>query len=132
MKKPQKKAKTELPFIIESLGSRWAIVQEVSFETKSASGLVIPGQARMNENGHRLMAISSHCVEGYQPGDMLLVSPVAGLPITLEGVQYKVVTEGDIYGKYDHKRLKVKAESTVLHKEKSGLISDEETNQYIN
>lgn len=117
-----KTSKKEKPFILTAI-SRYVVVKEFSFEGKTESGLVLldTEHNKNNSNVSLVMSMPEDTKLTIKAGDYVLVNPMAGFPIMIKGVQYKVVGEMDILSLYDVTQLDIKSLSAVNYKEKAGM-----------
>ena len=84
------------------LGDR-VVLKEMAAEEKTASGIVLPGQAQEKPQQAEVVAVGpGGMVDGKEvtmtvkPGDKVITSQYSGTKVTLEEVEYVVVRQNDI------------------------------------
>ena len=78
------------------LGKR-VLVQRVEETNTTASGIIIPDNAKEKPSQAKVVAISSE-VEDVKEGDTVVFGKYSGTELTLEGVEYLVLDTSDILG----------------------------------
>ena len=78
------------------LGER-VLVQRVEETNTTASGIIIPDNAKEKPSQAKVVAISSE-VEDVKEGDTVVFGKYSGTELTLEGVEYLVLDTSDILG----------------------------------
>ncbi len=83
----------------EPLGKR-VLVKRVEEEAKTASGIIIPDNAKEKPSNGTVIAISSEVKEdgNIKEGDTVVFGKYGGTEITLEGVKHLVIDVDDILG----------------------------------
>ncbi len=81
------------------LGQR-ILVKRVAEETTTASGIIIPDNAKEKPLNGTVIAISSEVKEDGEinEGDTVVFAKYSGSEITLDGVEYLVMNTDDILG----------------------------------
>jgi chaperonin GroES len=80
---------------IKPIGNRVAILQKEA-EQITASGLVIPTTAQEKPQQGEIVAIGSK-VEDIAVGDTVIYSKYAGTSLTINGAEYLVLSEEDVF-----------------------------------
>jgi len=80
---------------IKPIGNRVAILQK-SAEQVTASGLVIPTTAQEKPQQGEVVAVGSK-VEDIAVGDNVIYSKYAGTTLTINGEEYIVLSEEDVF-----------------------------------
>ena len=78
------------------LGER-VLVQRVEETNTTASGIIIPDNAKEKPSQAEVVAISSE-VEEIKEGDTVVFGKYSGTELTLEGTEYLVLNTEDILG----------------------------------
>jgi len=77
------------------------IVEPARAEEKTASGLYIPDTAKEKPQKGTVVSVSEEDGEGKKPsvkaGDQVLYGKYAGTEISIEGVDYLIMKESDIF-----------------------------------
>jgi len=77
------------------------IVEPAQAEERTASGLYIPDTAKEKPQKGTVVSVSEEDGEGKKPsvkaGDQVLYGKYAGTEISLEGVDYLIMKESDIF-----------------------------------
>ncbi|MCH9814381.1 MAG: co-chaperone GroES [Epsilonproteobacteria bacterium] len=83
----------------EPLGQR-VLVKRVEEEAKTASGIIIPDNAKEKPSNGKVIAISSEVEEDglINAGDTVVFGKYSGTEITLEGSEHLVMDVDDILG----------------------------------
>ncbi|MGY3214941.1 co-chaperone GroES [Mucilaginibacter sp. HD30] len=78
------------------------VIQAAPAETKTASGIYIPETAQEKPQNGVVVAVSEEDPDGKKPtvkeGDRVLYGKFAGQEFPLEGKDYLIMRESDIYG----------------------------------
>ncbi|WP_295052156.1 co-chaperone GroES [Sulfuricurvum sp.] len=80
----------------QPLGKR-VLVQRLEEATKTASGIIIPDNAKEKPSQGSVVAVSSE-VENISTGDTVVFGKYAGNELTLEGKAYLVIELDDLFG----------------------------------
>ena len=84
---------------IKPLADR-VLIQPMAAETKTASGIIIPDNAKEKPQKGHVMAVSEKDDKGVAPvvknGDTVLYGKYAGTEVNLEGETYMIMRESDI------------------------------------
>jgi chaperonin GroES len=80
---------------IKPIGNRVAILQKEA-EQVTASGLIIPTDAQEKPQQGEIVAIGSK-VEDIAVGDTVIYSKYAGTSLTINGAEYLVLSEEDVF-----------------------------------
>lgn len=80
----------------QPLGKR-VLVQRLEEATKTASGIIIPDNAKEKPSQGNVVAVSSE-VENISTGDTVVFGKYAGNELTLEGKAYLVIELDDLFG----------------------------------
>ncbi|UIR55528.1 co-chaperone GroES [Sphingobacterium sp. SRCM116780] len=84
---------------IKPIGDR-VVVEAAPAEEKTASGLYIPDTAKEKPSQGKVVAVGTGKVDEpltVQVGDNVLYGKYAGTEITVEGKEYLIMREADIY-----------------------------------
>jgi len=83
----------------EPLGQR-VLVKRVEEETKTASGIIIPDNAKEKPSNGKIIAVSSEVAEDglVKEGDTVVFAKYSGTEITLDGSEHLVMDVDDILG----------------------------------
>jgi chaperonin GroES len=77
------------------------IVEPAPAETKTASGIIIPDSAQEKPQRGTVISVSDIDEKGNKPavksGDIVLYGKYAGTEITVEGKEYLIMRESDIF-----------------------------------
>ena len=99
-----KKDKTEKKVKVHPIGDK-VLVRRVEAEAKSAGGILLPDTAKEKPKEGMIIAVGEGgTLEGgkkkpfqVKKGDRILFSSYAGTEITIEGEEYLVMSEDDIF-----------------------------------
>jgi chaperonin GroES len=80
----------------QPLGER-VLVQRVEEEKKTASGIIIPDNAKEKPQRGEVKAVSSK-VENISVGDTVVFGKYGGTEISIDGIDYLVLDQKDILG----------------------------------
>jgi chaperonin GroES len=80
----------------QPLGKR-VLVQRLEEATKTASGIIIPDNAKEKPSQGTVLAVSTE-VENVATGDTVVFGKYAGSELTLEGKAYLVIETDDLLG----------------------------------
>ncbi|MDO9056709.1 MAG: co-chaperone GroES [Sulfuricurvum sp.] len=80
----------------QPLGKR-VLVQRLEEATKTASGIIIPDNAKEKPSSGTVVAVSTE-VENVSTGDTVVFGKYAGNELTLEGKGYLVIETDDLLG----------------------------------
>ena len=80
----------------QPLGKR-VLVERVEEATTTASGIIIPDNAKEKPSQGKVIAVSSE-VENVNAGDTVVFGKYSGSELTLEGTKYLVMEVDDILG----------------------------------
>lgn len=80
----------------QPLGKR-VLVQRLEEATTTASGIIIPDNAKEKPSQGKVVAVSS-AVENVSAGDTVVFGKYAGNELTLEGKAYLVIELDDLFG----------------------------------
>ena len=80
----------------QPLGKR-VLVERLEEATTTASGIIIPDNAKEKPSQGKVVAISSE-VENVATGDTVVFDKYAGSELTLEGSKYLVIDTDDLLG----------------------------------
>ncbi len=78
------------------LGDR-VLVERVEEANTTASGIIIPDNAKEKPSHAKVIAVSSE-VEGVKEGDIVVFGKYSGTELALEGKEYLVLDTSDILG----------------------------------
>ena len=91
-----------MSFGIKPLGNR-VVIKRVEAEEKTASGIVLPGQAQEKPQQAEIIAVGpGGVVDGKEEkmevkvGDKVIYSKYAGTDVKLDGEEYVIVRQSDI------------------------------------
>jgi chaperonin GroES len=77
------------------------VVEAAAAEEKTAGGLIIPDTAKEKPQKGKVISISEVDEKGNKPavkvGDVVLYGKYAGTEVTLEGKEYLIMRESDIF-----------------------------------
>ena len=77
------------------------VVEAEAAEEKTASGIIIPDTAKEKPQKGRILAVSEKDEKGNKPavkvGDTVLYGKYAGTEITVDGKEYLIMRESDIF-----------------------------------
>ncbi len=77
------------------------LVEPAAAETKTASGIIIPDTAKEKPQRGEIVAIGTGKKDeplNVKVGDQVLYGKYSGTEITIEGTEYLIMKEADIYG----------------------------------
>ena len=77
------------------------LVEPAAAEEKTASGIIIPDTAKEKPQKGKIVAIGTGKKEepiNVKVGDVVLYGKYSGTEITIEGIEYLIMKESDIYG----------------------------------
>ena len=77
------------------------LVEPAAAETKTASGIIIPDTAKEKPQKGSIVAIGTGKVDepmNVKVGDQVLYGKYSGTEITIDGTEYLIMKESDIYG----------------------------------
>lgn len=80
----------------QPLGKR-VLVERIEEATTTASGIIIPDNAKEKPSQGKVVAVSSE-VETVANGDTVVFGKYAGNELTLEGTKYLVIDTDDLLG----------------------------------
>ena len=80
----------------QPLGNR-VLVERLEEATKTASGIIIPDNAKEKPSQGKVVAVSSK-VENIAMGDTVVFGKYAGNELTLDGTAYLVIDADDLLG----------------------------------
>ena len=89
--------------MLKPLGSR-VLIEPLEAEEVTKSGIIIPDSAKEERSEGKVIAIGSGLVDGkeykfsVQVGDKVLYGKYSGEEVKIEGKDYKVVKEDEIFG----------------------------------
>ena len=107
MKKSKKvKSPTFVPF-----GPR-CLVQRRKTKTKSAGGIILPGEAQELPEG-MVIAVGEKCVE-VKTGDYVIFGGFSGHEVTSDGIECLVVMEEEIVGRFMGVKLEKEEEEESI------------------
>ncbi len=92
-----------MSFGIKPLGAR-AVIKLVEAEEKTASGIVLPGQAKEKPQMAEVMAVGPGTEEEkmeLQVGDKVVFAKYAGTEIKYAGEEYIIMSQKDILAKVE-------------------------------
>ena len=87
-----------MSFGIKPLGNR-VVIKRVEAEEKTASGIVLPGQAKEKPQMAEIVAIGPGTEEEkmeVKVGDTVIFSQYAGTEIKYQGEEYTILTQRDV------------------------------------
>ena len=77
------------------------VVESAQAEEKTASGIIIPDTAKEKPQKGKVLAVSEKDEKGNTPvvkvGDSVLYGKYAGTEITIDGKEYLIMRESDIF-----------------------------------
>jgi chaperonin GroES len=77
------------------------VVEAAAAEEKTASGIIIPDTAKEKPQRGKVISVSELDEKGNKPavkiGDTVLYGKYAGTEVTLEGKEYLIMRESDIF-----------------------------------
>ena len=77
------------------------LVEPAAAEEKTASGIIIPDTAKERPQEGRIVAIGTGKKDepiNVKVGDLVLYGKYPGTEVTIEGTEYLIMREADIYG----------------------------------
>ena len=77
------------------------LVEPAAAEEKTASGIIIPDTAKEKPQEGRIVAIGTGKKDepiNVKVGDLVLYGKYSGTEVTIEGTEYLIMKEADIYG----------------------------------
>ncbi len=80
----------------QPLGKR-VLVERIEEATTTASGIIIPDNAKEKPSQGKVVAVSSE-VENVASGDTVVFGKYAGSELTLDGAKYLVIETDDLLG----------------------------------
>ena len=87
-----------MSFGIKPLGNR-VVIKRVEAEEKTASGIVLPGQAKEKPQMAEIVAVGPGTEEEkmeVKVGDTVIFSQYAGTEIKFQGEEYTILTQRDV------------------------------------
>ena len=87
-----------MSFGIKPLGNR-VVIKRVEAEEKTASGIVLPGQAKEKPQMAEIVAVGPGTEEekrAVKVGDTVIFSQYAGTEIKYQGEEYTILTQRDV------------------------------------
>ncbi|MBC6680564.1 co-chaperone GroES [Zhenpiania hominis] len=87
-----------MSFGIKPLGNR-VVIKRVEAEEKTASGIVLPGQAKEKPQMAEIVAVGPGTEEEkmeVKVGDTVIFSQYAGTEIKYQGEEYTILTQRDV------------------------------------
>ena len=87
-----------MSFGIKPLGNR-VVIKRVEAEEKTASGIVLPGQAKEKPQMEEIVAVGPGTEEEkmeVKVGDTVIFSQYAGTEIKYQGEEYTILTQRDV------------------------------------
>ena len=87
-----------MSFGIKPLGNR-VVIKRVEAEEKTASGIVLPGQAKEKPQMAEIVAVGPGTEEekmDVKVGDTVIFSQYAGTEIKYQGEEYTILTQRDV------------------------------------
>lgn len=87
-----------MSFGIKPLGNR-VVIKRVEAEEKTASGIVLPGQAKEKPQMAEIVAVGPGSEEEkmeVKVGDTVIFSQYAGTEIKYQGEEYTILTQRDV------------------------------------
>lgn len=95
-------ATKKLNFIPVAGSKNRVVVKPAAAETKSAGGIIIPDTAKEKPQKGIVMAVSSKDEDGnatvVKVGDQVLYGKYAGTELTIDGQDFLIMRESDIFG----------------------------------
>ncbi len=92
-----------MSFGIKPLGSR-VVIKRVEAESKTASGIVLTGQAKEQPQIAEVLAVGpglEDCTMELEVGDMVFLPQYAGATVKFEGTEYMILDQREILAKLD-------------------------------
>ncbi len=92
-----------MSFGIKPLGSR-AVIKRLEAEEKTASGIVLPGQAKEQPQMAEVMAVGPGTEEEKMElavGDVVIFSQYAGTNVKYSGEEYTILSQRDVLAKVE-------------------------------
>ena len=87
-----------MSFGVKPLGDK-VVIKRLEAEEKTASGIVLPGQAKEEQQVAEVIAVgpgTNDVKMEIEVGDKVIFSPYAGTEFKYEGEEYKIVRQEDI------------------------------------
>ena len=79
----------------------WVLVEPATAEEKTASGIIIPDTAKEKPQKGKIIAIGNGTKENkitVKVGDQVLYGKYSGTELNINGVDYLIMKESDIFG----------------------------------
>ena len=92
-----------MSFAIKPLGDR-VVIKRLEAEEKTASGIILPGQAKENPQMAEVVAVGPGTEDikmELKVGDMVIFSQYAGTEVKFEGEEYTIMGQKDILAKVE-------------------------------
>ncbi len=129
--KKKVKEKAEEPFVLQpidnncSKGYHYVVIKEREISAITRSGIILPSGSKTNSEAAMIVSVAPECGCGLKVGDIILSPHMAGFPVTIQGEQYKIVSERDITCRYDTTRMMVKQEEAKqeMNKQAAGQLT---------